>query len=136
MTLTLSPSDASSGVAGTTWSLDGGAAQSGTSVPVSGDGTHTVTYFSTDNAGNAEATRTATVRIDGTAPQASCAEAGRWFKTASVTATIAASDAGSGVAKVEYRLGQGDWQQGTTVIVGGAGAHAARATASPTSAAT
>ena len=124
VTLTLSPSDAASGVAGTTWSLDGGATHGGTSVPVSGDGTHTVTYSSTDNAGNAEAVRTATVRIDGTAPQASCAEAGRWFKSASVTATIAAGDAGSGVAKVEYRLGQGAWQQGTSVPVSGAGAHA------------
>jgi len=124
VTLTLSPSDAASGVAGTTWSLDGGATHSGTSVPVSGDGTHTVTYSSTDNAGNAEALRTATVHVDCVAPQASCAEAGRWFKTASMTATIAASDAVSGVAKVEYRLGQGDWKQGASVPVSGAGAHA------------
>ena len=123
VTLTLGPSDAASGIAGTTWTLDGGAAQRGTSVPVSGDGTHTVTYSSTDNAGNAEPTRTATVRIDGTAPQANCAEAGRWFKTASRPATIAAGDTGSGVGKVEYRLGQGDWQQGTTAVVAGAGAH-------------
>jgi 5-hydroxyisourate hydrolase-like protein (transthyretin family) len=123
VTLTLSPSDAASGIAGTTWTLDGGAVQRGTSVPVTGDGTHTVTYSSTDNAGNAEATRTATVRIDGTAPQASCAEAGRWFKKTSVSATVAASDAASGVAKVEYRLGQGGWQQGTTAVVTGAGAH-------------
>ena len=124
VTLTLSPADAASGVAGTAWSLDGGAAQHGTSVPVSGDGTHTVTYSSSDNAGNTEATHTATVRIDGTAPQASCAEAGRWFKTVSVTATIGANDAGSGVGKVEYRFGQGDWQQGASAIVSGPGAHA------------
>ena len=123
VTLTLSPVDATSGVAGTTWTLDGGAAQPGTSVPVSGDGTHTITYSSTDNAGNAETTRTVTVRIDGTAPQASCAEAGRWFKRASATATIAASDTGSGVSKVEYRLGQGEWQSGTSAVVTGAGAH-------------
>jgi hypothetical protein len=124
VTLTLSPSDAASGVAGITWTLDGGAAQNGTSVPVGGDGTHTVTYFSTDNAGNAEAPRTSIVRIDGAAPQASCAEAGRWFKTASVTAIIAASDAGSGLASVEYRVDQGAWQQGTSAPVTGAGAHA------------
>ena len=124
VTLTLSASDAASGVSGTTWSLDGGAAHSGTTVPVNGDGTHTVTYFSTDNAGNAEPSRTATVRLDGTAPQASCPRAGRWFKTASATATIVASDGGSGVSKVEYRLGQGDWREGASAVVSGPGAHA------------
>ena len=125
VTVTLSPSDAASGVAATTWSLDGAAAHPGTSVPVSGDGVHTITYSSSDNAGNTEATRTATVRIDGTAPSASCVEDGRWFKSPAVTATIAAGDtAGSGVTRVEYRIGQGDWQSGAAVPLSGAGAHA------------
>ena len=123
VTVTLEAADASSGVANTSWSLDGAAPQSGTSVPVSGDGTHAVTYFSSDNAGNVESTRAATVRIDGTTPQASCAQAGRWFKTASVTATIAASDAGSGLAEVAYRIGDGDWQLGAGAIVTGKGPH-------------
>jgi hypothetical protein len=122
-TVTLEAADALSGVAQTIWSLDGAAPQSGTSVLVSGDGTHTVTYFSSDNAGNVESTHTATVRIDGTAPQASCAQAGRWFKTASVTATIAASDAGSGLAEVAYRIGQGDWQTGLSAVITGKGPH-------------
>jgi hypothetical protein len=124
VTVTLSRADAHSGVADTVWTLDGGAAHSGTSVPVSGDGVHTLSYSSTDNAGNAEATHTATVRIDGTAPTAGCAEAGRWFKTPAVTAAIAASDGGSDVARVEYRLDQGDWQEGSSVQVAGEGAHA------------
>jgi methionine-rich copper-binding protein CopC len=125
VTVTLSPSDARSGVAATTWSLDGGAAHSGTSVPVSGDGVHVISYSSTDNAGNTEASHTATVRIDGTAPAASCAEAGRWFKTPSATANITASDtAGSGVTSVEYRVDLGDWQTGTAAALSGAGAHA------------
>src|SRR5690606_32581984 len=103
VTVTLAAADAASGVVATTWSLDGGAVHTGTSVPVSDDGEHIISYASTDNAGNAEPARTVTVRIDGTAPQASCAEAGRWFRTPALTAAVAASDGGSGVASVEYR---------------------------------
>jgi hypothetical protein len=68
VTLSLSPTDGLSGVADTVYAVDGGAAQSGTSVVLSSEGEHTVTFHSTDNAGNVEATRTATVRIDKTAP--------------------------------------------------------------------
>jgi hypothetical protein len=124
VTLTLAATDTSSGVAQTTWSLDGGAQHLGTSVPVSGDGVHTVTYSSSDNAGNPESARTATVRLDGSAPQVSCAAAGRWFRTRTVTATIVASDPESGLAEVTYRIGVGAWQPGTTVLISGAGRHA------------
>ena len=124
VTVTLRPADSASGVAATTWSLDGGAAHTGTSVPVSGDGVHTITYSSADNAGNVEITRTATVRIDDSAPSASCSAAGRWFKTPVVTATILANDAESGVARVEYRVDQGGWQTGASVPLTGLGAHA------------
>ena len=123
VTVTLAASDAASGVAATAWSLDGGASLTGTSVPVSGDGEHTITYASTDNAGNAEPAHAVTVRIDGTAPQANCPEAGRWFKKRALTATIAVGDAGSGLASVEYRLDQGAWLHGTSVPIAGPGAH-------------
>ena len=124
VTLTLAAADALSGVATTTYSVDGGPQHQGTSVQVSGDGTHSVAYFSTDNAGNVEATRTATVRIDGTGPQVSCAQAGRWFRTKTVTATFAAADASSGLREVAYRLGQGAWRTGDNVVLAGLGPHA------------
>jgi hypothetical protein len=66
--VTLSPSDNLSGVASTSYSIDGAAAQQGTSFTLSTNGDHTVTFFSTDKAGNVEAVNTAHVKIDQTAP--------------------------------------------------------------------
>ncbi|MDQ0922323.1 hypothetical protein QF038_000831 [Pseudarthrobacter sp. W1I19] len=74
VTLTITADDgaAGSGVASITYAVDGGAKQtvSGASalVPASGDGTHTVSYFATDNAGNAGTAQNQTVRIDTQAP--------------------------------------------------------------------
>ncbi|WP_208297325.1 ThuA domain-containing protein [Actinophytocola oryzae] len=67
--VTLAATDATSGVAGTEYSLDGGAwAPYTQAVDVTGDGTHTVAYRSTDKAGNVETEKAATVKIDGTKP--------------------------------------------------------------------
>jgi cytochrome c len=67
--VTLSASDGASGVARTEYSVDGGPWTPYTGpVDVSGDGTHTVRYRSTDNAGNVESDKAATIKIDGTAP--------------------------------------------------------------------
>jgi large repetitive protein len=123
VTLTLNAADASSGVASTTYAIDGGAQQQGTSVVVGGDSTHTVAYFSTDNAGNVEAAGSAAVRIDDSAPQVTCPQAGRWFKTRSVTARFTAIDAASGVHGIAYRLGQGPWKTGSSILINGLGRH-------------
>jgi cytochrome c len=67
--VTLAATDATSGVAGTEYSLDGGAWTPYTQpVDVSGDGEHTVSYRSKDKAGNTETEKAATVKIDGTRP--------------------------------------------------------------------
>ncbi len=67
--VTLSAADGASGVASTEFAVDGGAWTPYTEpVDVSGDGTHTVAYRSTDEAGNAETEKAATVRIDGAKP--------------------------------------------------------------------
>ncbi len=55
-TVTLSPSDAESGVAFTKWSLDGGAWTTGTTVNTSALGTHILEFYSVDAAGNVEQT--------------------------------------------------------------------------------
>jgi len=57
VTVTLTPTDATSGVAGTWYNVDGAITfSSGTSVVVSGPGQHTLQYYSRDLAGNTEAT--------------------------------------------------------------------------------
>ncbi|MDP9219017.1 MAG: hypothetical protein M3P23_00570, partial [Actinomycetota bacterium] len=102
VTVTLSPTDALSGVASTTFSVDGGAAQTGTSFTLASEGDHLVTYSSTDRAGNAEAIRTAHVKIDKTAPAIAhgftpSSYDGGW-SNATVTVTFTCTDGGSGVA--------------------------------------
>ena len=67
--VTLAASDATSGVAATYYSIDGGAAQTYSgSFNVSADGTHTVAYWSVDNAGNVEGAHYQTVKIDKVGP--------------------------------------------------------------------
>ena len=50
----LSASDSRSGVVQTYWRLDGGALQTGRTVRITSPGSHTITYYSTDRAGNTE----------------------------------------------------------------------------------
>jgi hypothetical protein len=71
VTVSLSAADQAglSGVAATYFRGDGGAPQAYTGVLVfTTDGTHTVTFWSVDNAGNVEPASTLTVMIDTTAP--------------------------------------------------------------------
>jgi hypothetical protein len=109
VTVSLSASDQSpgSGVAATYYSVDGGQTQQGDSVTVaapsdhSDDGTHQVSYWSVDNAGNTEAKNTATVEIDTTQPVVTyTGNAGSYTVADSVSIACSASDPtpGSGMA--------------------------------------
>lgn len=72
VTVTLTPSDTASGVANTSYCVDQSnscvPASSGTSVLVSSEGTNYIRYMSTDNSGNIESIKSATVQIDKTPP--------------------------------------------------------------------
>ena len=73
-------------------------------VTVRGDGLHTVRVRAIDAAGNVGEVRPLTVGIDATAPVTRAT-----FDSAARTVTLAAADAGSGVATIEYRVGDGQW---------------------------
>src|SRR5205823_3130847 len=94
VTVTLTATDASSGVATTEYKIDGAATYTtGASVSIpapahhTNDGAHTITYRSTDTATNTETAKTATVRIDTTAPATTDNAPAGWNKTA-VTVTL------------------------------------------------
>ena len=101
--LTLVPADALSGVAATTYAVDGGAQRTGTDITLTDEGEHSITFGSTDNAGNAEEPRAVVVRIDKTAPAIGHSFTpggytdGAW-SNGSVKVTFTCSDSGSGVA--------------------------------------
>ena len=129
---TLAATDASSGVAATFYTLDGGATQTyASAVTVSGQGTHTITYWSTDHAGNLEGTHTTQIKLDNVAPAttlatspASADGSNGWFKQSSVTFTLAATDATSAVAGNFYTIdGGGTQTYGGTVTINTQGDH-------------
>jgi hypothetical protein len=98
-TVTLGPSDGGSGIANTQYSVDGGGWNSGTSVNVSGDGIHTISFFSTDVAGNIESPKTATVMIDSTPPDPGANDPGNYLR-GTVTLTANPDTGGPGGAEV------------------------------------
>jgi flagellar hook assembly protein FlgD len=108
VSVSLNAKDAGSGVSQIQASIDGGPSAVVTApLPLAGDGTHTITYSATDVAGNREAARTLTVRIDSTRPTTGVVtvtgtpgEAG-WYRSP-VTLGFAGADSLSGLAGFRY----------------------------------
>jgi alpha-tubulin suppressor-like RCC1 family protein len=97
VSVAVTATDALSGLTGVYVSLDGGlAAPYSGPVVVSGDGTHTVSYWAGDVAGNVSPTGTVTVRLDATAPtitsQASPAPNAAGWNNAPVTTAFSCAD--------------------------------------------
>ena len=130
VTVTLTATDGDSGVATIHLRMNGGSYQTYTSpVTVSGDGSHPVDYYASDNAGNDEAAHTMTVRIDGAPPVTTAALdgalAGDGSYVGSVNVTLDAVDATSGVQTVRYRIDGGSWTTYSGIaLLSGNGTHA------------
>ena len=107
--------DALSGVAHSYYRLDGSywqEAQGAFSLP---DGEHQLDFYSLDVAGNVEAFRSQSVRMDTTAPETLNATSGDlgtggWFVSAA-TVSLLASDQHSGIDLTRYRIDGGAWSQ-------------------------
>jgi hypothetical protein len=106
VTVVLTPTDALSGVKVTHYRLDDGQVQDSTAVTtavtISAEGSHTLTYWSEDYAGNSEAHKTVQIDIDKTPPTIGhildpLPNANGWNKGA-VTVTFQCADALSDVA--------------------------------------
>src|SRR2546425_156214 len=129
VTVTLTATDDSSGIAAIHFRTDSGAWQSYVSpFPVPSDGSHAIDYYSTDSAGNNEALRAATVKIDSVGPSSTVALAGTQAVDgsyiSSVDVTLASTDATSGIQSSEYRVDGGAWRSYTSVFpVSGNGTH-------------
>ena len=108
--------------------LDGGAWTAYTTpFLIAGDGVHELDYNATNAVGNPEVTHRVMIRIDTTAPAADSAIDGTlgrngWYRS-DVTVTLNATDLGSGVATISYRVDQGTWQYYDGPITLGEGDH-------------
>ncbi len=133
-TVTLSATDAESGVASVEYKVDDGAWTTYTSaVQVSAPGAHTVLFRATDQAGNVSTAGSVTFtvvagEVDETPPSVSAVVSGTqnssWEYLDAANVTVSALDTGSGVASVEYKLDDGAWTAYTEpVTVNTAGSH-------------
>jgi hypothetical protein len=124
VSFTLAATDATSGVATRSYTIDGGATQTYSgAVTISTPGDHTVTYWSTDNAGNVESTNTTHIKLDAVAPATTLTTTpgspdgtNGWFKQSSVSFTLAATDATSGVATRSYTIDGGATQTYSSAV--------------------
>lgn len=122
VTVTLSCTDAVSGCASTSYSVDGAPAQTGNTVLINTDGIHTITYHSVDNLGQVEADKTATVQLDKTAPLTTSNADSNWHNS-DVTVTLSCADATSGCASTSWSADNGGGSgSGGSVVISNEGA--------------
>jgi large repetitive protein len=116
VTIELTATDDLSGVAKTFYSVNGSEFVEGTTFFVSNQGFNKVSFYSVDNAGNIENTKTIDVKIDKTAPETISNVIAKWYQGA-LAVSLTATDDLSGVAKTFYSVNGSEFEEGTTFTV-------------------
>lgn len=135
VSVTVSATDAGSGVAAIHVRSDGGFWNTYTSpVPINGEGPHTFDFYATDVAGNDGPVQTKAVGIDTVAPASGVSVVGQSTGdggyTSPVTIILTSTDATSGVASIQYRIDGGAWRTYAGPFpLAGNGAHTLEVTA-------
>ncbi len=130
ITLTLTATDAGSGVASTSYRVSPGAwiAYTGPAL-ITNNGNLTLDYYSVDQAGNVETTHSIAAAVDSVPPASSATFVGPvgsegWYR-GTVTITLSAADATSGLRGLFYSLEGGPFVTYTTpLVVSSDGTHA------------
>jgi len=120
--VTLSATDDETGVAGTFYAINDGEFTQGTSVTVTEEGVHRISFYSVDYAGNTEAVQAVQVKIDRTAPVTTANEVPGWYSQP-VTVELSSTDGLSGVAKTFYSVNGSAYSEGTSLTVEQEGVH-------------
>ncbi len=123
------PGVETSGVLRTRYQIDEGTWKEYTeSFTISDDGEHTITYQSTDNAGNSEELREKSIDIDTTVPSLTASLDGKmgandkWY-TGPVDVNLTSSDATSGVLRTRYQVDGEPWKMGESFQITEEGVH-------------
>jgi hypothetical protein len=114
-TVQLKAEDGQSGVNQTFYSVNGSEFAEGDSVVVNEEGVNTVSFYSTDVAGNVEEAKTVEVKIDRTAPETASNANGEWHTEFALEFT--ATDDKAGVETTYYSVNGAPFKEGTSVAI-------------------
>jgi hypothetical protein len=124
LSLDLSGTDATSGLATMQWRLNGSAIHDGGPAVINTDGEYLLETRALDQAGNASAWRSDTVRVDVTAPVNDTPAAPAGWRSTPYTVQVQGSDgAGAGVDAIEVKVDGGTVSTDPDVTISGDGVH-------------
>jgi large repetitive protein len=114
--IVLTANDTLSGIEESYYSINGSEFVAGTSFTISEQGIHEISYFSIDQAGNVEETKTETIKIDTTKADTTSNIEEKWYKS-ELMVELSAIDLHSGVDKTFYSINGSTFKQGKTFSI-------------------